>query len=263
MTPEEALNYRVLARHIPSLSKILTRTHYSVIYTFSPSTSSWEKSGVEGTLFVVGLLPLSGTSSPRYALIILNRRGLDNWILQLKSAEGVQVTDEYIILQGQRRVIDAVDDGADREEEEEEEGKVWGIWVFEEAGSTQGQRQECADWIIRCANWAEGNERKDENGVGEGRRDINAGGWADGVAPAEGITHQREMHSQHAVTSNGSDDNAARRQQPGSSPDLMALLNQGRRRQQSCGPPLASQAPDAGRNALGDLFRRAGENQRN
>ncbi|KAL9102994.1 MAG: hypothetical protein Q9163_001914 [Psora crenata] len=244
--PEEALNHRVISRHLPFLSAVLSRTHYSVIYTFSPSTSSWEKTGVEGTLFVVSLHPLPGTSSPRYALVILNRRGLNNWILELKNADGVQVTEEYIILQGQGIVKDTADGEVGLEEEEE---KIWGIWVFEEeVGSTRGQRAACADWVIKCANWAEGGVAEGENSAGSNIREVNVDSWADGVRRDE------------STSTDGFNDNAAEDQQPARSPDLLALLNKGRGQDQDRGPPLAVQDLNAGRDIKHELFRRAGEN---
>ena len=256
-TPEDALNHRVLARHLPSLSTVLSKTPYSVIYTFSPQSSTWEKSGVEGTLFIVRLHPLPGLASPRYALVILNRRGLDNWTLELNTAEGVQVTEEYIILQGQGSVADALDGGnADAD-------KIWGIWVFEEReGSTRGQRQETADWILRCAQMAEDESATMANGDRGEARDVDVKDWVEGIGAAEGDGQPGEVQGQNLGTSHKDDGNSVPQQQPTNAPDLMALLNQGRRPQQERGPPLAPQDPNAGRDVLGDLFKRAGENLR-
>lgn len=121
-------------------------------------------------------------------MIVLNRRGLDNFILELKSREEVDVAGEYIILRG-------------------ETGEAYGLWVFEEEeGSTSGKRQVVGDGIVECALWAGGG----------------------GV-----------------------------QQQGPKSPDLMALLNGPRVRRVS--PP---RDPDGGRDVLGDLFRRVGENSR-
>ena len=210
---------------------------------------------MEGTLFFVRLYPLPGSSSSRYALVILNRRGLDNWTLELKSTEGVQITEEYIILQGQRSILDAVDGEVVSGDEEE---KIWGIWVFEEAeGSTKGQRAECADWILKCTSWTDRSIGCAENPGGEDKRDTCVGGWMDGVAAGEETRYSGEMHSQHSGRSNGLNGNAIHQQQLPTSPDLMALLNQGRRQQQDYGPPLALHDANAGHDALVDFFRRA------
>ena len=62
-------------------------------HDFSPETQQWEKSGIEGTLFVCQ------TTGPRYNVVILNRKSLDNFITELKSGEDIEITEQYIILQ--------------------------------------------------------------------------------------------------------------------------------------------------------------------
>ena len=79
--------------------------------------------------------------------MVLNRRGLDNFMLHLRSAEEVDVTDEYIILQG---------NGADNlGNGDADEQKVYGLWIFEEEeGSTKGVREACGGYIVECAKKA-------------------------------------------------------------------------------------------------------------
>ena len=132
-----SLNLSVLQQHYPSTSQILTLAPFSVLYTFSPSTQSWEKCEVEGTLFVCALGPNSQQSSDpqchnppsrnregegeeegeeRYAILILNRKGLDNFYLDLNATAAVEVeiSAEFTILQAG--------------------DKVWGLWIYGEAG---------------------------------------------------------------------------------------------------------------------------------
>ena len=143
--PIETLNLRVLQQYIPRTTSLIFRAPYAVVYTFSASTSSWEKIGKEGTLFIVRLSSTSLSSRQQghnsepdkdtaevggagedetiehYAAIVLNRRGMENWVLNLDPTAdeevdyneqgdstqddgtvqgGVQVEGEYIILQG-------------------------------------------------------------------------------------------------------------------------------------------------------------------
>lgn len=148
---EDDLNHRVVARYLPGLDRILHTTPYAVIYLFQPTTSSWEKSGVEGSLFICQFTALG---SLHFALVILNRRGLDNWIVEIVSHDGVQVTDEYIMLAGQRQLQDL--SGQQTQIASDADDRIWGIWVFEEAvGSTKGQRDECRELITACARKAE------------------------------------------------------------------------------------------------------------
>ena len=135
------LNLSVLQRHFPSTSSILSLAPYAVLYIFNPTSSAWEKSGIEGTLFVCSLfLPTSeNVSRERYAVTILNRRGLENFWLELLKGEEVEKTSEYVILQKDQ----ASGEGGQ---------KVYGLWIFEEeTGSTKGIRGITADLIAECA----------------------------------------------------------------------------------------------------------------
>src|SRR5947207_5731449 len=53
----EELNLSVLRRHLPSLSAIVSIANYSVLYTFVASSQQWQKSDIEGTLFICALEP--------------------------------------------------------------------------------------------------------------------------------------------------------------------------------------------------------------
>lgn len=79
--------------------------------------------------------------------MVLNRRGLDNFILHLQKAADVDVTEEYVILLGN----DANTLGNGNADEK----KVYGLWIFEEEqGSTKGEREACGKFIVECADKA-------------------------------------------------------------------------------------------------------------
>ncbi|THX90594.1 PH domain-like protein [Aureobasidium pullulans] len=138
----EELNLSVLQRHDPSVHQILSVAPFAVVYTFNPVSTSWEKQGAEGTLFVCSLLPpVGGPQIERYSCIVLNRRGLENFSSELFSAESVQVTDDYVILQ-----VEGEDGSAN----------IYGLWIFaEEGGSTVQTRVVNALIIQECAKRAE------------------------------------------------------------------------------------------------------------
>jgi hypothetical protein len=138
----EELNLSVLQRHDPSVHQILSVAPFAVVYTFNPTSSTWEKQGTEGTLFVCSLLPLvGGPQIERYSCIVLNRRGLENFSSELFSAESVQVTDDYVILQ-----VEAEDGSTN----------IYGLWIFaEEGGSTVQARVVNALIIQECAKRVE------------------------------------------------------------------------------------------------------------
>ncbi|KAL8692250.1 MAG: hypothetical protein Q9218_002684 [Villophora microphyllina] len=127
------LNLSVLQRHLHSITAILTVAHYAVVYAFSPSAQNWEKSGIEGTLFVCQQSPAA--NSERYAVVVLNRKGLNDFICPLSG--DIDFESGYIILRS------TGDNGDDN---------VWGLWIFEEEGnSTAGSRETNAKIIQDCA----------------------------------------------------------------------------------------------------------------
>ncbi|KAL8926682.1 MAG: hypothetical protein Q9208_002756 [Pyrenodesmia sp. 3 TL-2023] len=156
----QALNLSVLRRHLPSTTALLSVAPYAVIYTFSASTSSWEKSGIEGTLFICAQTPqtpdpLSTNPAPpreRYSVVVLNRKGLRDFVCPLRG--DVDFEAGYIILRG-----GAAGDAEGGEGEGEEGEKIWGIWIFEEEeGSTRGIRDANARIVRECAARAAGRE---------------------------------------------------------------------------------------------------------
>ncbi|KAI4253044.1 MAG: hypothetical protein LQ352_003936 [Teloschistes flavicans] len=144
------LNLSVLRRHLPSITSILSVAHYAVVYAFSPSAQNWEKSGIEGTLFVCQQSSAAGLE--RFSVVVLNRKGLNDFICPLSGE--IDFENGYIILRST--------DGSN-------EYGIWGLWVFEEEGSsTAGSRamnaktiQNCA---LRAANPASGQSYHSPNG---------------------------------------------------------------------------------------------------
>ena len=135
----DEINLAVLQRYLPSAISIEGKASYAVVYMWDDEsrTDGWEKTGVEGTVFVLRLL---FHNLFEYAMIVLNRRGLDNWVLYLERPEKVELTDEYIILQGTR----------------EHEGKAYGLWIFESAHrSARGCKEILGTCIMECAASAE------------------------------------------------------------------------------------------------------------
>jgi hypothetical protein len=140
MRSNEELNISVLHRHYPSITTILSIAPYAVLYTFSPSNQQWEKSGIEGTLFVCAQEP-DTLGAEHFSVVILNRRGLENFEAELLSKDDIEITDEYVILK-----------------REDNEGPiVYGLWIFAEPppSSTADCRIANAAVIQECASRAE------------------------------------------------------------------------------------------------------------
>ena len=141
---DEQLNLAVLRRHNKDVMSLEYVAPYAVVYVFSSTSQQWEKSGIEGTAFLCGLLP-NNELAQRYAVIVLNRRGLNNFNLELESSGEVEITEEYIILQSENNGIPC----------------VYGLWVFSEPppSSTSHHRAAMAQRIQECAERVEISRR--------------------------------------------------------------------------------------------------------
>ncbi|KAF1837904.1 PH domain-like protein [Decorospora gaudefroyi] len=130
----EELNLSVLRRIYPDLDTIEHVTPYAALYTFNLETQQWEKLGIEGTLFLCQLTP-SPTGAERFCAIIYNRRGLDNFYQELTSSDEMEISDPYVIIQGEL---------------------VYGIWIFADPppASTANCRVETAAKMMEVADRA-------------------------------------------------------------------------------------------------------------
>ncbi|GME38201.1 Decapping enzyme [Neofusicoccum parvum] len=140
----EQLNFAVLQRHYPELTSIVHVASFCVVYTFSTKTHGWDKNGIEGTLFVCQLAPVNDIS--RFAAIVLNRRSMDTFFLELKTAEDVELTDDFIICQDRSTTTDY---------------NIHGLWIFSEPApsSTARARELTGEMIKSCASMAENSRR--------------------------------------------------------------------------------------------------------
>ncbi|KAF5558289.1 Dcp1-like decapping protein [Fusarium napiforme] len=119
------LNLSVLQRYLPSIHTILSIAANAVIYTFNSASESWEKSGVEGTMFVCAQSPLPEDPGQRAraCVFVLNRRGLDNLIVDLSRVTHAEVSGELVIMKV--------------EGEWQEGDKVLGVWIHNDKDETR------------------------------------------------------------------------------------------------------------------------------
>jgi hypothetical protein len=127
------LNISVLRRYNPSIRSILSIAANAVVYIFTPSTEQWEKSGVEGTLFVCDQELTATSGEDSYCIVVFNRRGLENLILDLGQMQDVELTAELLTLRFSEH-----GDGAP---------KVMGIWIHADKDDT---RELNASLIQQC-----------------------------------------------------------------------------------------------------------------
>ncbi|KAH8815556.1 hypothetical protein F5884DRAFT_182269 [Xylogone sp. PMI_703] len=169
------LNLSVLRRHNPHIQSILSIAANAVIYYFTPP-QSWEKSGIEGTLFVCQCEPAPITGSERFCLVVLNRRSLENIILDLGQTEDVELTSEYVILRFQQR-------GEDWQVEE----KIMGVWMHADKDDT---REVNSLMIKECWQRAKATAEPDPvvQSYSNERASPQVGNNADGVVPGRKLS---------------------------------------------------------------------------
>ncbi|KAI1339457.1 hypothetical protein F5Y15DRAFT_73488 [Xylariaceae sp. FL0016] len=82
------LNMSVLKRYLPSITSILSIAANAVIYTFQPP-AEWKTSSLQGTMFVCthAVQEQDGNVSENVCLFVLNRKGPQNYILDLKKVD--------------------------------------------------------------------------------------------------------------------------------------------------------------------------------
>ncbi|OAA51914.1 Dcp1-like decapping [Metarhizium rileyi] len=117
------LNSSVLQRYLPSIQAILSIAANAVVYTFDSETASWDKSGIEGTMFVCAQSPLPESHQPRACVFVLNRRALDNLVVDLAKVSHVEIAGELVILK-----VEGDSEGGD---------KVIGLWIHNDKDETR------------------------------------------------------------------------------------------------------------------------------
>lgn len=134
----EELNMLVLRRWYPDIESILAIAPFATLYLFAPDSQQWTKCETEGVLFVVQLVPENGY--PRYRVVILNRKSMENFVLDLVTMDNIEITSEYVIVQ--------VPD-------EEGAPQIFGIWIFSDKATVPDTRDVIASTIVHCATKAE------------------------------------------------------------------------------------------------------------
>ncbi|TVY25887.1 mRNA-decapping enzyme subunit, partial [Lachnellula hyalina] len=91
------LNLSVLRRHCASISTILSIAPSAQIYTYVGG--GWNKTDIEGTLFLCQTGGGGGDGGGvGYVVVVLNRRGLENLVIDLGMIENVEVTEEFLMV---------------------------------------------------------------------------------------------------------------------------------------------------------------------
>jgi len=96
------INFSVIKRYVPALTNILAIAASAAIYILTPDDSpagaEWKRAEIEGTLFVCSLEPSPITGADRHCIVVLNRKGMNNLIIESGEIDNVQITPEFLIL---------------------------------------------------------------------------------------------------------------------------------------------------------------------
>ncbi|XP_064631956.1 mRNA-decapping enzyme 1A-like [Lineus longissimus] len=89
---EGRINLAALQQRDPYITDIVETASQVALYSFSPKANEWEKTDIEGTLFVY-----SRSASPINGFMILNRLGLNNLIEPLIKDLEFQLQDPFLL----------------------------------------------------------------------------------------------------------------------------------------------------------------------
>ncbi|OLN96706.1 mRNA-decapping enzyme 1B [Colletotrichum chlorophyti] len=137
------LNLSVLRRYLPSINSTLSIAANAVVYTFNPTLPGWDKTGIEGTYFLCTQDPVPGTPTPRACIFVLNRRGLENVILDLSDVADFEVMDEIFIFRLRGALAG------------EEGNKVMGIWIHADKDDTRVMNSALITEMLKCVRATE------------------------------------------------------------------------------------------------------------
>jgi hypothetical protein len=105
----DEINLIVLQRYVPSLLQILSRAPKAELYTFSAETQRWELANIEGAIFIGKLSPSPITGAQRHCIIVLNRKGTENLIIESGEIESVEITEQFLLLGFQNRATESTE----------------------------------------------------------------------------------------------------------------------------------------------------------
>jgi len=140
----DELNLAVLRRWDPEVVAIKSKASMAVVYTCSTETGQWERADIEGPLFICELvratlpIPDSSLLIERYKAVILNRKNMQNFSVDLKESGHLDVNDSLIMFSPSQP-----------------DEPLYGIWVYAGQIDTDNQMTKIARTMFECAQSAE------------------------------------------------------------------------------------------------------------
>ncbi|KAI8951171.1 PH domain-like protein [Xylaria longipes] len=132
------LNLDVLRRYLPSITSILSIAANAVVYTFEPP-SQWKRTNTEGTMFICSQRKVPGAAGETGCLFILNRKGLQNFVLDLDAVGDFELAGDLLIFK-----LDYAANEVHLDSGEAVRPLVMGLWTYAEE---KGDRETNATLI--------------------------------------------------------------------------------------------------------------------
>ncbi|KAH8162750.1 hypothetical protein CIB48_g5497 [Xylaria polymorpha] len=123
------LNLSVLRGYLPSITSILSIAANAVVYTFEPP-SQWKRTNTEGTMFICSQRKAPGDAGETGCLFILNRKGLQNFILDLDTVGDFELAGDLLIFK-----LDYAANEVHLDSGEAVRPLVMGLWTYAEEKS--------------------------------------------------------------------------------------------------------------------------------
>ncbi|KAI1746623.1 PH domain-like protein [Xylaria castorea] len=123
------LNLGVLRRYLPSITSILSIAANAVVYTFEPP-SQWKRTNTEGTMFICSQRKAPGEAGETGCLFILNRKGLQNFVLDLDTVGDFELAGDLLIFK-----LDYAANEVHLDSGEAVRPLVMGLWTYAEEKS--------------------------------------------------------------------------------------------------------------------------------
>ncbi|KAI8961490.1 PH domain-like protein [Daldinia sp. FL1419] len=151
------LNLGVLRRYRPSITSILSIAAHAVVYVFTPP-AKWDKSNTEGTLFICAQDEAGEAAAADGCLFVLNRKGLQNLILDLDTVSDFELATGLLIFK-----LDREGAPIPMENGESARPKVLGMWIYAE--DEQDRRTNAA---LIHEMWSKARSAREEKDETEG-----------------------------------------------------------------------------------------------
>ncbi|KAI0872495.1 PH domain-like protein [Hypoxylon argillaceum] len=120
------LNLSVLQRYLPSITTVLSIAANAVVYTFQ-QPSEWKRTNLEGTMFICSQRKAPGDAGETGCLFILNRKGLQNFVLDLDTVGDFELAGDLLIFK-----LDFAAHEVHLESGEAVHPLVLGLWTYAE-----------------------------------------------------------------------------------------------------------------------------------